>query len=124
MGAADERRHVMLAMGIEFYVAQHHDVVIAFEVGEGARQRLIGILVVALEIFAIRLDHAAGGFMQALAGGIIAGPCNQRADGFFGLFLRGTGNGLAAVFLVAGIHVLSSYRAIENCGADPVRAGY
>ncbi len=44
MGAADEWHDVMLAMGIELDVAQHDDVVIAFDLVEGARQRLIGIL--------------------------------------------------------------------------------
>ena len=87
MGAADEGNDMVLAMRVEFDVAQHDDVVIAFDLVEGARQRLHRVLLIALEELVIGLDHALRRVEQALAVGIVACPGDQRADGLFGLLL-------------------------------------
>ena len=49
MGAADDRRQMMLAMGFEADVLQDHHVVIAFDFLEGAREIFFRVLAIAGE---------------------------------------------------------------------------
>ena len=111
MRAADEGGDVVLAMGVEFDIAQHDEVVIAADILEGARQGLGGVFVIAAEKLAKGLGHAARRIQQAFAVGIIAGPGQQHAHGGLGLFLRRTLNlgirGFALEFLDDSVHFVS-----------------
>ena len=57
---------MMLAMGVEFDVAEHDDVVIAADLLEGTRKRLDRIFLIALEELAIGIDHPLRRVEQAL----------------------------------------------------------
>src|SRR3546814_7461326 len=70
-------------------VAQHHHLVIAFDLLEGALQDLHGIAVIAGEEFPIGPHHAIRRSHQAFAAGIVAGPADQGAYRFLGLGLAG-----------------------------------
>ena len=84
IGDADDRRHVMLAMGFETDIAQQHDILIAFDLVEGALENILGVQLVAAEILFEGADHAGRRVVQALASGIVAGPTQQGAHGRFG----------------------------------------
>jgi hypothetical protein len=47
MHLADDRHHMVLAIGLDANVAQHDDLVVALDLLEGARQDLGRILIVA-----------------------------------------------------------------------------
>jgi hypothetical protein len=149
MDLADERHHVVLAMGRERDVADEDDVVIALDLLEGAVERLRRILVVAGIELLIRADHAVGRACQPFAGGVVAGPADQGADGFlrFGAAgLGGRGRRLAGP-LGGGLHTsvhglisnaaqqhlarrvcmrfwLEPMAAASHCGDAPVEALY
>ena len=79
MGAPDDGHHVMLAMGFEADVAQHHHLVIAVGFLEGALQEGDRIDFVSGEELLIGACHPPRGAEQALAIGVVAGPADQRA---------------------------------------------
>src|SRR3546814_18919784 len=72
---------MMVAMRLERNVAQQHDLVIAADLLEGARQMDRGILVIALAIFLPSTRDAARRIAQALARRVVARPYDQRAYG-------------------------------------------
>src|SRR3546814_589182 len=72
---------MMFAMRLERNVAQQHDLVIAADLFEGARQMDRGILVIALAILLPRARDAARGVEQAFARRTVACPLDQRAHG-------------------------------------------
>src|SRR3569623_300160 len=86
---AVERHDVMLAMRMEFDVADQHKIVVARGLAEGAVQHLGRALVVALKQLVISLDHAAGRVEQAFALGIFADIGEQRLHRVLGLVARG-----------------------------------
>src|SRR5580704_2545314 len=88
MHAADDRREVMLAMGLEADVAQHDDLVIAAGLLEGALEVFARIVVVAGEPFLVGARHARRGGAKPFAVGVVAGPADQRADRGLGLGAR------------------------------------
>src|SRR5688572_5769083 len=97
MGAADDRRHVMLAVRFELDVAEHDHLVVAGGLLEGATQILTWIDTVAAVPVAIGSYDTARRVAQTLAGGILAGPAQQDAhrifrgcmvDGLFDRLLR------------------------------------
>src|SRR5260370_42509533 len=89
MGLADDRRHMVLAMGLEPDVLQHHHLVVALGLLEGTLQELDGIGLVALKELLEGAHHAARGRAQALAVGIVACPLDEHADRRLGLGARG-----------------------------------
>src|SRR5580704_4451892 len=91
MHAADDRREVMLAMGLEADVAQHDDLVIAAGLLEGALEVFARIVVVAGEPFLVGARHPRRRGAQALAVRIVAGPADQGADRALGLGARRPG---------------------------------
>src|SRR3546814_14911364 len=72
---------MMFAMRLERNVAQQHDLVIAADLLEGARQMDRGILVIALAIFLPSPRDAARRIAQALARRVVARPIDQPAYG-------------------------------------------
>jgi hypothetical protein len=88
-GLAQERRHVVFAVALHVDAAQHHHVVIALHVLEGARKLLGRIAVIAGEPLAIGVDHALGRVEQAFTVGVVAGPGQQGPDGGHGLVSGG-----------------------------------
>ena len=92
-------------MALEADAAQHDHLIVAFGLLEGRRENLLGILVVATEIFLERLRDALGRVAQAIAVRIVSGPTQDRMHGrldflaagavrffhglFFVLFLQG-----------------------------------
>jgi hypothetical protein len=86
MRLAEDRDHVVLAMGLDRDVPEHDHVVVALDFLEGTGQLLVGVFVVALEELLIGADDAARRIEQALARRIVACPRDQRAHGFFRLF--------------------------------------
>src|SRR6202049_1437637 len=91
MHAADDRRDVMLAMGLEADIAQHHDLVVAAGLLEGALEIFARIVVVAGEPFLVGARYARRRGAQPLAVGIVAGPADQRTDRGLGLGARRPG---------------------------------
>src|SRR5580692_11579061 len=91
MHAADDRREVMLAMGLEADVAQHDDLVIAAGLLEGALEVFARIVVVAGEPFLVGARHARRRGAKALTVGVVAGPADQGADRGLGLGARRPG---------------------------------
>ena len=74
MRAADDRRHVMLAVRFELDVSQHDHLVIAGHFLKGAAQILAGIDGIAREPFTVCLNDAARRIEQPFASWIIARP--------------------------------------------------
>src|SRR5260370_36770084 len=91
MHEADDRREVMLAMGLEADVAQHHNLVIATSLLEGALEVFARIVVVAGEPFLVGARHPRRGGAKPFAVGVVAGPADQRADRALGLGARRPG---------------------------------
>ncbi|MNE13941.1 hypothetical protein D3C80_1067960 [compost metagenome] len=89
IGLAQEGGHVVLAVALDLDVAQDDHVVIAGHVLEGARQLLARVGVIAVEPFAIGVDHALGRVDQARTLGIVAGPGDQGAHRFQRLLAAG-----------------------------------
>src|SRR6185312_5482461 len=81
MRLAEDGRQMMLAAALEADVAQHHHLVIAFDLLEGAFQHLLGVGVVAGEPFLIGAGDTARRVHQPLAVRIVAGPADQGTDG-------------------------------------------
>ena len=88
MGPADDRHHMVLAMGFDADIAQHDDLVIAFGLGKGPVQELHRIDGIAGEEFLIGAHHPGRRFAQAFAVRIVAGPAQQGADCRFGFLAR------------------------------------
>src|SRR5690606_15558473 len=95
--AADDRRHVVLAVAFELDVAQHDHLVVAGDLLEGARHVLVRIQAVAAEPLRVGVDHAPRRVEQAFARRILAGPLQQGAHRVFGLRAR---NAVARVVVV------------------------
>ena len=76
--AADDGGDMVLAMAFETDAAQHDHLVIAVDLFEGLFEDLLGILVIAAEIFAKRPHEALGRLMEAVAIGILAVGFNRR----------------------------------------------
>src|SRR5580704_1434176 len=91
MHAADDRREVMLAMGLEADVAQHDDLVIAAGLLECALEVLARIVLVAGEPFFVGACYPRRRGTQPFAVGIVAGPADQGADRGLGLGARWPG---------------------------------
>jgi len=94
MDLADDRRHVVLAVRFEAYVAQHDHLVVAVDLVERAAQKLDGILTIAAEPVLERARNARRGSFESLAVGVVANPQEQRADCGFGLFACGSAHGV------------------------------
>src|SRR5262245_6883791 len=77
--------HVVLTMRHEPDVAQHHHFVVPRDLLERARQMLAGILAVAGKPFLIGTHDAGRRIEQSFAVGVIAGPQDERANGFLRL---------------------------------------
>src|ERR1700691_2693829 len=88
MHAADDRRDMVLAMGFKADVAQHHDLVVAAGLLEGALEIVARIVVVAGEPFLVGARDAARRGAKPLAAGIVAGPADEGAHGVLGLGTR------------------------------------
>jgi hypothetical protein len=69
-------------------VAHHHNIGIALDILEHARQREAGILAIAGEQLLIGLHHASRGIHEPLALRIVAGPGDERAHCRFRLLAR------------------------------------
>src|SRR5271170_6185809 len=88
MHAADDRRDMVLAMGFEADVAQHHDLVVAAGLLEGALEIFARIVVIAGKPFLVGAHDAPRRGAKPFAAGIVAGPADQRAHGILGLRAR------------------------------------
>jgi len=78
VGAADDRRHVVLAVRLEADVAQQHHLIVALDLLEGALQQIDRIHRVALEEFFGGFHHALWRAGEPLARRIVTGPADQR----------------------------------------------
>src|SRR6185503_11434729 len=87
---ADDRHHVVLAVALEADVGHDDHLVVALDLAERAGEHVAGILLVAGEEFLVGAHHPAGRIEEPFAGGIVAGPADQRANRRFGLFTPGT----------------------------------
>ena len=67
MGAADDRRKMMLAMGLKPDIAQHDHLVITLDLFEGALEENDGIVGIAGKPIVIGPRHPCGRIAQALA---------------------------------------------------------
>src|ERR1019366_5018114 len=85
MGAPDDRREVMLAMGLELDVPQHHHLVIAGDLVEGPAEIVARLLPITGEPFFVGARDPGGRTQQSLPVRIIAGPANERAHRVFGV---------------------------------------
>ena len=90
MGSPHEGGDLVFAMGVEFNVAQHHDVIIAANIGKGALQHFCRVYAITFEILQKCLGDAAWGIEQAFTGRIIPGPGQKGANRGFRLFLGRT----------------------------------
>jgi len=79
---------VVLAIGFEADVAQHHDLVVALHLFEGALQDLGRVVLVAGKELLVGAHDAVRCAEQALAIGIVARPAQQDADRFLRLLAR------------------------------------
>src|SRR5206468_3983800 len=82
---ADDRRHVMLAMRLERYVLEQHDLVVAAHLLEHAGKVMGWVLRIAPAIFLPRAGHPLGRIEQSLASRIVSAPADQGADRFLHL---------------------------------------
>ncbi len=85
-GLADDRREMVLAMRLERYVPEQHDLVISADFLEGAAEMMRGVFLISPRIFAPGPRHPGGGIEQPLACWIVASPANQRPDRFLHIF--------------------------------------
>src|SRR6185503_1821853 len=83
VSAPDEGQHVVLAKADDADVAEHNQFVIAADFLEGLFEIGARVFVIAGEQLAIRLRHARGRLQETFAGGVVAGPFDQNADGGF-----------------------------------------
>src|ERR1700741_2740238 len=88
MGPSNDRREVVLAVGLKRYVAQHDHFVIARNLVECSAEIVARLLGIAREPFFIGAGDASRGSLQSLTIRVVAGPANEGADGILGL---GTG---------------------------------
>ena len=84
VGAADDRRHVVLAVRFELDVAQHDHLVVAAGLLERAAQVVARVDRVAGKPVGVGVDDALRRIEQAFASRVFAGPAQQRADGVLG----------------------------------------
>ena len=77
---ADDRCHVMFAMGLERNVLEQDDFVISADFLEHPRQMIRRVLGIARGIFPPRPSNALGRVGQPFAVGIVTGPANERLD--------------------------------------------
>src|SRR5215510_4214900 len=84
VNAADDRRDMVLAMGLEPDVAQHDDLVVAANLLEGPLQVFARILEIARKPVLVSPHDARRSAEQSFAFGIIPGPANERAHGLLG----------------------------------------
>ena len=90
MGAADDRRKMMLAMRLKADIAQHDHLVIAFDLFEGTLKENDRIVGIAGKPILIGPRHPRRRIAQAFAVRIIARPAQQRSHGRFCLFSGGS----------------------------------
>ena len=83
MGLADDRRQMMLAVGLEADVAQHHHLVIAVGLLEGAREDQHRVVPIAREVLLIGPHHPLGRADQPFPVRIVPGPEDQGPDRLF-----------------------------------------
>src|SRR6516162_11011285 len=95
MRFADERDHVVLAVGMQLDIAQHDDIIIARNFVEGAGQHVERALMIAGKKLIVGADHPLWGLAQAFARRIVAGIGYERADGLLRLLPRGASNSAA-----------------------------
>src|SRR4029077_3687815 len=89
----------------------HDDIIVAGHLVESARQDVERALMVAHEKLVIGADHALGRLAQALAGRIVAGIGDKRADGLLGFFPRRARSAWAA----ADIDLRSNWQFLYRC---------
>src|SRR6188508_166986 len=107
--SADDRRHVMLAVRLEAYVAQHDHLVVAFDLAEGAPQELERVVFVAAEPILVSTNDASWSAQETFAVRVVADPFEQRPDGSFCFRTRGFAFfGLGLGSSLAGRHLGSS----------------
>src|SRR5580698_8363166 len=90
MHPADDRREMVLAVRLEADIAQHHDLVIAAGLLEGALEIFARIVAIAGEPFLVGAHHPRRRGAKALAVRVVAGPADQRAHRGLGLRARRT----------------------------------
>src|SRR6202045_2420689 len=88
MHATDDRREVMLAMGLEGEISRPHGLVIAAGLLEGALEIIARVVVVPGEPFLVGARHPRRRGAKPFAVGIVAGPADQGADRARGLGAR------------------------------------
>ena len=79
--AADDRRHVVLAMRLETDVAQHHHLVVAAGLLEGPLEIVARIILVTGKPFLISAHDAPRRGQEPFPVWIVAGPTDERAHG-------------------------------------------
>src|SRR5262249_54469 len=89
VGLADERHHVMLAVGVEGDVAHQHEVVVAADLVEGAVEHLGRALAIPAIKLLVGVDDALGSLDQAFARRVVARKGDQRAHRSFRVLARG-----------------------------------
>ena len=114
MRLADDRQHVVLAMGFEADVLQHHHLVVIGDLFEGAGQDLNGIGIVTAEEFLIGARHAVRGPDQSLARGVIAGPADQCTHCLLGFGSIGLGRAKGAVQFPFSVFQRNASRGVQE----------
>jgi hypothetical protein len=79
-GAADDRRHVVLAVAEEWNATQDDHLVVAIDLLERSLQNLLGILAVARKVLAIRAQDPIRRIAQSVASRLLAHPTEHGAD--------------------------------------------
>jgi len=77
---ADDRRHVVLAMGDEVNVSHQHHLVIAGDLLECPLQELVGVVVISGKPFLVGARDPIGRAQEPLAVRVVTRPADQRAD--------------------------------------------
>ena len=77
---------MVLAVAVNLDVAHEHQLVVAFDLGERAREMLLRVFVVAAEVFADCAEHPLWRVNQPFTTGVVAKVAQQLPDAFAGLF--------------------------------------
>lgn len=83
MRLADDRHHMVLAMGEEGDVAHQHHIVITADFLEGRAKHVLNIQLITGKKLAIGLGDALRRIQKSFAGGIFSCPAQENAHGFF-----------------------------------------
>src|SRR3546814_14529504 len=86
MGNADDRCHVVFAMGLEGDVLQKDNFIIAAHLLECPAEMMSGFFAISLAIFFPGTSDTLGCVEQPFAGGIVTRPANESADCLLHIF--------------------------------------